>query len=157
MLRLRNRWVGNGGFELVICRTLSEHPRPPSLLSPDAIADESDEIDSFFRGFIIAVVSFWWDDASVCFVIEVSDNNSSSMSALFESLSSFWFQDLSSALPLPNDLRNLSTKRTWNLLRLPWLPVDGLGGLQFFVGLVSELCDVRDDVRENAREVLLLM
>lgn len=62
-----------------------------------------------------------------------------------------------SGRPLPNDLRNLSTNRTWNLFRLPWLPDDGFGGLQFFVGLVNELCDVRDDVRENARELLRLM
>lgn len=69
--------------------------------------------------------------------------------------SSNWSQERSlSVRPLPNDFRNLSTKRTWNLFKLPWLPDDGFGGLQFFVGLVNELCDVRDDVRENARELL---
>lgn len=152
MLRLRFRCAGNGG----LCKKPSEHPKP-SLLSPDVIADESDEIDSFFKGFIIAVESLCWDDASICFATEVSDNDSSSTSGLFGSLSSCWSQDLSSVRLLPNDLRNLSTKRTWNLFKLPWLPVDGFGGLQFFVGLVSELCDVRDDVRENARELLRLM
>lgn len=162
MLRLRLRWLvtGNGGFELVICRTLSELPIPPSLLSADARTDESDEIDNFFSGLLIAVGSFWWDVASLCFATECSDNDSSSMSWLNESSSSFLSQDLSSVRLLPNDFRNLSTNRTWNLFRLPWLPLDGFGafgGLQFFVGLVSELCDVRDDVRENARELLRFM
>lgn len=65
-------------------------------------------------------------------------------------------QDRSSDFPLLNDLRSLSTNRIWNLLRLPWLPFVGFGTLEMlcFVGLVNELCDVRDDVRENARELL---
>lgn len=160
MLLLRLRWciAGNGGFELIIFKLLSEHPRPPpSLLSTDVKTDESDEMDIFFRVFII-VESFWWDDANVCLATVLSDNKSlSSLSGWGESSSSVCSQDRSSLRPLPNDLRNLSTKRIWNLFKLPWLPVDGFGGLQFFVGLVSELCDVRDDVRENARELLRLI
>lgn len=53
-----------------------------------------------------------------------------------------------------NDLRSLSTKRVWNLFKLLWLSVDaGFGGLLpalAFPGLViSEVCDVRDELREN--------
>lgn len=157
MLLLRVRWCGAiGGFELIICRLLSEHPRPTSLLL-SVCMDESDEIDNFFRVFSVAVVeSFWWDDASVCFATDVSDNKSSSLSGWTES-TSISSQDRSSVRLLPNDFRNLSTSRTWNLFRLPWLPDDGFGGLQFFVGLVNELCDVRDDVRENARDWLRFM
>lgn len=63
---------------------------------------------------------------------------------------------------LPSRLRvffNLSTRRLWNLLRLPWLPeLDGLGGLHptlvVFVGLISEFWDVREEFRENPRDVL---
>jgi hypothetical protein len=68
--------------------------------------------------------------------------------------------DRSSDRPLRNDLRNLSTNRVWNLFKLPWLSAVGFGGLQpvlFFVGLVNELCDVRDDVRENGRELVRLI
>lgn len=38
MLRLRLLWVvprGNGGFELVMCKTLSEYPKPPSSKGVD--------------------------------------------------------------------------------------------------------------------------
>lgn len=53
-----------------------------------------------------------------------------------------------------NDLRNLSTKRMWNLFKLLWLSVDaGFGGLLpalALLGLVtSEVCEVRDELREN--------
>lgn len=70
-------------------------------------------------------------------------------------VASFKSHDLSSERLFRNDLRNLSTKRVWNLFRLLWLPVVGFGGLQpvlVFVGLVNDVCDVRDEVREKGRE-----
>lgn len=69
--------------------------------------------------------------------------------------------DRSSDRPFRRDFRSLSTNRVWNLFRLPWLPAAGLGGLQpvlVLVGLViNDVCEVRDDVRENSgRDVVRL-
>lgn len=63
-----------------------------------------------------------------------------------------------------SDFRSLSTSRVWNLFRLFWLPTVAAAGtddpLAAFGGLlpelafegldaISELCEVRDELREN--------
>lgn len=57
-----------------------------------------------------------------------------------------------------NDLRSLSTNRIWNLFKLLWLSaVAGFGGLLpelALLGLViSEVCEVREELRENCGRV----
>lgn len=138
MLLLRYRCaiapLGNGGFELPKCSTLSELPNP---LSSKWLGVGEFVENCCLSGVFIGVA-----------VIVVSAAESSSP------------HDRSSERPLRNDLRNLSTRRMWNLLRLPWLPPVGFGGLQpvlVLVGLVNELCDVRDEVREKGRELVRLM
>lgn len=164
ILRLRNRWLiwwpgGSGGFVHILCNSLSERPIPLSCESAGVTLAESDETDDFLTG-----LRFVWVD-SFDLVTEHSDNTLSSLSesfgllALSSSSVSALSQERSTDRPLPNDLRSLSTSRIWNLFKLPWLPDDGFGGEQLSlvrVGVVNEVCDVRDDVRENAFALELL-
>lgn len=151
MLRLRMRCTpgGNGGFVRPKCNTPSELPRPlsSSSIMCTGVA-EYVEYDKCLCGVLFGVAA---DDGVIeldVVVFVVSPIGSSSS------------HERSSERVLRNDLRNLSTKRVWNLFRLLWLPAVGFGGLQpvlVLVGLLNELCDVRDDVRENGRELVRLI
>lgn len=158
MLRLRLRCVvdtvmprGSGGFDvlllllpllllLLMCKILSEKRRPQSLVIGVGVG-------------VFVVNDNWFD-----IVVDLSVFIFIAAVAIVRSLSSGSTQERSSDRPLRNDLRNLSTSRMWNLFKLFWLPPVGFGGLHpVLVGLVNELCDVRDDVRENGRELVRFM
>lgn len=155
MLRLRYRWLtawwpgGSGGFVLM-CSSPSEWP---ISVSAGVVLAESDEIDDFLARPLSGFAA-----SSGLLAAEHSDDGLSSLSEsvgrllALSSMSVARSQDRSTDRAFPNDLRSLSTSRMWNLFRLPWLPDDGLGGeqLAFRVGLVSDACEVRDEVRENA-------
>lgn len=126
---------GNGGFVRPKFNIVSELPSP--LSSSNAINGVVELVgkDNLRSVLLFGVV-----------VVSVP-------SAVDEYVSS---HDRSSERPLRSDLRSLSTSRVWNLLKLLWLPLVGFGGLAL-VGLVNELSDVRDDVRENGRELVRLI
>lgn len=115
------RWRGSGGLD-VTCRILSDSTNSPfSSCSPSS--SSSLESISASGGSLLD--------------IGVSSHERPSEDLLFR-----------------NDLRSLSTKRVWNLFKLLWLSVDaGFGGLLpalALLGLViSEVCEVRDELREN--------
>lgn len=113
------RW-GSGGLD-VTCRTLSDSTSSPS--SPGS--------------------------SSSCRSVSASGGS------LLDSIVSSHERPSEDLLFL-NDLRSLSTSLVWNLFKLLWLPeAAGFGGLLLvvlapFVGLViNELCEVRDELREN--------
>lgn len=115
-----DRCRGSGGLD-VTCRTLSDSTNSPfSNCSPSSSSLES---ISASGGSLLD--------------IGVSSHERPSVDLLFR-----------------NDFLSLSTSRVWNLFKLLWLSVDaGFGGLLpalALLGLViSEVCEVRDEFREN--------
>uniref|UniRef100_A0A182SKM8 Uncharacterized protein n=1 Tax=Anopheles maculatus TaxID=74869 RepID=A0A182SKM8_9DIPT len=143
---LQTLQIGLGGFRWCTCRTLSEQASRTSS-----------------RNRLLRRRQWFTSPAVSSSLSSSSGSGSGSSSSSAPALPPTSHDRPSVDLLLRSDFRSLSTNRVWNLFKLLWLPaaaagtegpVAPFGGLLpelAFDGLeaISELCEVRDELREN--------